>query len=104
MNMEQKPISELINLSGKNAIVTGGAVGIGLGIVSRLAEAGANVLIADLDEKEGEKSTDGKKIKFLKTDVSQEEEVKKMIETVAKEFGGLHIIVNNEAAEFFCYR
>src|SRR3972149_6747377 len=95
MNMEQKPISELINLSGKNAIVTGGAVGIGLGIVSRLAEAGANVLIADLDEKEGEKSTDGKKVKFLKTDVSQEEEVKKMIETVAKEFGGLDIIVNN---------
>src|SRR3989338_8942779 len=87
MNMEQKPISELINLSGKNAIVTGGAVGIGLGIVSRLAEAGANVLIADLDEKEGEKSTDGKKVKFLKTDVSQEE--------VAKEFGGLDIIVNN---------
>ena len=95
MNMEQKPISELINLSGKNAIVTGGAVGIGLGIVSRLAEAGANVLIADLDEKEGEKSADGKKVKFLKTDVSQEEEVKKMIETVAKEFGGLDIIVNN---------
>ena len=53
-----------MNLGGKTAIVTGGAMGIGLGIASRLAEAGANVLIADLDEKEGEKSADGKRVKF----------------------------------------
>ena len=84
-----------MNLGGKTAIVTGGAMGIGLGIASRLAEAGASVLIADLDEKEGEKSADGKRVKFLKTDVSQEDDVKKMIETAVKEFGGLDIIVNN---------
>src|SRR3990167_4123586 len=93
--MKQKSISELMNLGGKTAIVTGGAMGIGLGIVSRLAEAGANVLIADLDEKEGEKSADGKHIKFLKTDVSKEEDVKKMVEVAVKEFGGLDIVVNN---------
>jgi len=93
--MKQKTISELMNLGGKTAIVTGGAMGIGLGIASRLAEAGASVLIADLDEKEGEKSADGKRVKFLKTDVSQEDDVKKMIETAVKEFGGLDIIVNN---------
>ena len=51
--MKQKTISELFNLSGKTAIVTGGAMGIGFGIVKRLAEAGANVVIADLAEKEG---------------------------------------------------
>src|SRR3989344_4259893 len=95
MNMEQKPISELINLSEKNAIVTGGAGGIRFGNVSRLAGSRGGGFIADLDEKEGEKSADNKKVKFLKTDVSQEEDVKKMIETVAKEFGGLDIIVNN---------
>ncbi|OGG65406.1 SDR family oxidoreductase, partial [Candidatus Kaiserbacteria bacterium RIFCSPHIGHO2_12_45_16] len=93
--MKQKSISELMNLGGKTAIVTGGAMGIGLGIVSRLAEAGANVLIADLDEKEGEKSADGKRVKFLKTDVSKEEDVKKMVEVAVKEFGGLDIVVNN---------
>ncbi|OGF65934.1 SDR family oxidoreductase [Candidatus Giovannonibacteria bacterium RIFCSPLOWO2_02_FULL_43_11b] len=93
--MKQKTISELMNLGGKTAIVTGGAMGIGLGIASRLAEAGANVLIADLDEKEGEKSADGKRVKFLKTDVSQEDDIKKMIETAVKEFGSLDIIVNN---------
>ncbi|TSC69721.1 MAG: short-chain dehydrogenase, partial [Parcubacteria group bacterium Gr01-1014_49] len=45
--MEQKPIAELMNLSGKVAIVTGGAMGIGYAIASRLAEAGAKVLVAD---------------------------------------------------------
>jgi 2-deoxy-D-gluconate 3-dehydrogenase len=98
--MEQKTISELMNLSGKTAIVTGGAMGIGLGIVSRLSEAGANVLMADLDEKKGKKSAEkltagGRRVKFLKTDVSEEADVKKMIETAVKEFGGLGIMVNN---------
>src|SRR3989338_8382027 len=93
--MKKKTISELMNLGGKTAIVTGGATGIGLGVASRLAEAGASVLIDELDEKEGEKSADGKRAKFLKTDVSQEDDVKKMIETAVKEFGGLDIIVNN---------
>jgi NAD(P)-dependent dehydrogenase (short-subunit alcohol dehydrogenase family) len=37
------------DLTGKSAIVTGGAVGIGFGIATRFIEAGANVLIADLD-------------------------------------------------------
>ena len=49
--MTQKTIPELFDLSGKTAIVAGGAMGIGYGIAQRLAEAGANVVIADLDEK-----------------------------------------------------
>ena len=42
-------IAELVDLSGKTAIVTGGSMGIGCGIVERLHEAGARVLIADID-------------------------------------------------------
>ncbi len=51
MNTSQEdiPLKDLINLSDKNAIVTGGATGIGSSIVRRLAEADANVLIADID-------------------------------------------------------
>jgi NAD(P)-dependent dehydrogenase (short-subunit alcohol dehydrogenase family) len=44
-----KPIAELLDLTGKSAVVTGGAKGIGAGIAYRLAEAGAAVLVADLD-------------------------------------------------------
>jgi NAD(P)-dependent dehydrogenase (short-subunit alcohol dehydrogenase family) len=42
-------LAEIIDLSGRTAIVTGGAMGIGRGIVRRLAEAGANLVVADLD-------------------------------------------------------
>jgi short subunit dehydrogenase len=45
-----KSIAELISLKGRNAVVTGGARGIGRAICERFAEAGANVLIGDLDE------------------------------------------------------
>ena len=44
-------VAELLNLSGKSAIVTGGALGIGRAIAKRLAEAGAAVTIADINQK-----------------------------------------------------
>ena len=49
----QLSLQQIIDLNGKTAIVTGGAMGIGFGIVYRLAEAGANVVIADLNEEVG---------------------------------------------------
>lgn len=93
-------INSLIDLSGKSVIVTGGAIGIGLGIVYRLAEAGAVVMIADFKEQESQDavnklSTKGWKVKSVKADVSQEEDVKKMIEETVKTFGGVDILVNN---------
>lgn len=51
-----KTLRELINLDGKTGVVTGGAMGIGYGIAYRLAEAGASVVIADLNEEAGEKA------------------------------------------------
>lgn len=100
MEPEITQFSKLLDLAGKTAIVTGGAMGIGLGIVTRLAEAGANVLIADVDEAAGQKSAadlsaQGLKVKATKTDVSNEEDVNKMVQTAMQEFGGLDIMVNN---------
>ena len=46
------PLKDLISLDGKGAIVTGGAMAIGLAISHRLAEAGAAVLLADINAKE----------------------------------------------------
>lgn len=90
----------LLNLSGKTAVVTGGAVGIGLGIVYRLAEAGANVVIADRSNEEGEKAAKeliqkGWKIKSIPTDISSEVEVNNLVEDTVKTFGSLDILVNN---------
>lgn len=95
-----KPRDELLNLKGKTAIVTGAAKGIGLGIAYRLAEAGANVLVTDIDSEGAEKAAaemtaKGWHARALAADVSKEEDVKHLIETCANELGGLDILVNN---------
>src|SRR3989344_9236547 len=90
----------LLDLSGKVAIVTGGALGIGFGIAYRLAEAGASVVIADLDEQKAKESaaqlTDkGWKAQGIGCDVSKEDMVKKMAEETISSFGSIDILVNN---------
>lgn len=98
--MTNTPFSDLLLLSSQTAIVTGGAMGIGLGIVTRLAQAGANVVIADLNEEAGAKAAadlnaQGFKTAFVKTDVSQESEVQAAVAFAVSTFGGLNILVNN---------
>ncbi|MBI2022031.1 SDR family oxidoreductase [Candidatus Daviesbacteria bacterium] len=98
--MDNKLLTDLFNLKGKTAIVTGGAAGIGRGISQRLSEAGANLMIADLDEEEARKTTEdlksqGRKIDFLKVDISSEESVKLMVEETVLKFGSVDILVNN---------
>lgn len=99
--MPDKTINELFNLSGKTAVVTGGAMGIGYGIAKRLYEAGANVIIADIDKKVGEKKAKGlngqgkNQVVFIKTDVSLEKDVKNLISKTVDKFKGLDIFVNN---------
>jgi 2-deoxy-D-gluconate 3-dehydrogenase len=91
---------QLIDLSSKTALVTGGAMGIGLGIVNRLAEAGANVVIADINQEAGEAAVSDLnsrsfKTAFVKADVSVENEVVAAVDFAMKTFGGLDILVNN---------
>jgi len=98
--MAQKTIPQLFDFSGKTAVVTGGAMGIGFGIVKRMAEAGASVVIADLAEKEGLQKVEELKAQnyqaiFVKTDVSSEADMKNLVEKAVAEFGSLDIMVNN---------
>lgn len=95
-----KQLSELLNLSGKAAIVTGGAKGIGQGITYRLAEAGASVLVADMDEAAAtttvkELTDKGWKAASFKVDVSDEAQVQAMIAACKQQFGSVDILVNN---------
>ena len=98
--MKLTPLKKVINLEGKTAIVTGGAMGIGFGIAYRLAEAGVKIVIADLNEEAGNKaskelSDDGFKVAFIKTDVSNEENVKKTTDFAVQTYGSIDILVNN---------
>lgn len=93
-------LQELIDLKNKTAIVTGGAMGIGFGIAYRLAEAGANVAIADLNEEVGNKAikelnNNGWKAAFVKTDVADEMQVRNATDFALKTYGGIDILVNN---------
>jgi 2-dehydro-3-deoxy-D-gluconate 5-dehydrogenase len=95
-----KPARELLDLKNKAAIVTGGAKGIGYGIAYRLAEAGAKVLVADMDETTAQRTVQeltskGWVAEAIKVDVSSEEDVQKMITACKNKFGSVDILVNN---------
>lgn len=94
------PLNKLFDLSGKVALVTGGAMGIGLAISQRLAEAGAAVLISDIDEKGGavaekEMTEKGYKTAFVKTDAGKVSDIANAVALAKARFGGLDILVNN---------
>jgi 2-deoxy-D-gluconate 3-dehydrogenase len=95
-----KPLEELLDLTDQRAIVTGGAMGIGLGIASRLVEAGASVLIADLDRSAAEQSatliSGGRsRVETIVADVSEEPSVRQVVDVAVQRFGGVDLLVNN---------
>ncbi|MGC8976436.1 MAG: SDR family oxidoreductase [Candidatus Ratteibacteria bacterium] len=89
-----------IDLSKFSGIVTGGASGIGKAIVKRLLQAGANVVIADINEKEGKKNLSDlknfeNKVFFIKVDVSKKNDVEEMVRFTIEKFGEITYLVNN---------
>lgn len=99
-SQEDIPLKDLISLAGKNAIVTGGATGIGHSIARRLAEAGASIIIADTDTEAAAKSSQiikdkGYQAIFIECDVIREEDVKNMVSSAVTQMGSVDILVNN---------
>ena len=85
-----------MNIEGKVALVTGGASGLGLATTKALLEGGASVVITDLGSSDGEVVAKeiGDRVRFAAADVTSEEETQAAVDTAAREFGGLHILVN----------
>ena len=93
-------------LAGRVALVTGGGTGIGLGITSCLAAAGATVANASrkpdhLEPAAAEHRGRGARVSTVETNVREPEAVARMVERVAGEHGRLDILVNNAAGNFY---
>src|SRR5665213_1691158 len=82
-------------LDGRVAVVTGGSGGIGRATVKRLAEEGARIVVADLDEKTGRDAADEVKGLFVQTDVSDETAVQALFAAAFEAYGSIDIAFNN---------
>jgi 3alpha(or 20beta)-hydroxysteroid dehydrogenase len=91
-----------LDLTGRTALVTGGAQGLGEGMARALAAAGARVVVADLQDGLGEKvadSLEGDGHGFVHLDVTDEGSWENAVTAAASGFGGLDILVNNAGVE-----
>jgi NAD(P)-dependent dehydrogenase (short-subunit alcohol dehydrogenase family) len=84
-------------LTGKVAVVTGGASGLGEGLVRRFCTEGAKVLVGDIDRERGEALVAelGDHALFIEADVADFEQVSRLVSTAVDHFGGLNVMVNN---------
>jgi NAD(P)-dependent dehydrogenase (short-subunit alcohol dehydrogenase family) len=95
-----REVLSLFDLKGKSAVVTGGGKGLGEAMSLALAGAGADVAIAGKTQANNERVADeikkmGRKAMAVEVEVRDEHKVIKMIETVAKEWGRIDILINS---------
>jgi NAD(P)-dependent dehydrogenase (short-subunit alcohol dehydrogenase family) len=89
-----------MDITGRVALVTGAGGGIGRATAGRLAQEGAAVGVADLDEASGQDTVrhiegEGGRAAFVLTDVSREPDVRAMVDFALTSFGALDVLVNN---------
>jgi NAD(P)-dependent dehydrogenase (short-subunit alcohol dehydrogenase family) len=94
----------VFDLTGRKALVTGGAQGLGAGIATALANAGAAVVIADIQEDTGKATADaiaqtGATARFVPLDVTNDANWESAVSVTIAELGGLDIVVNNAGVE-----
>lgn len=95
-----KNFSDLFDLTGKTAIVTGGANGIGKATALMLAQAGANIVIADLNLESAQQAVaeieqQGVIALAVECDILNDQSLVNLVDTTIKQFDALHILINN---------
>ncbi len=98
--MSKQKVEQLFDLSGKSIIVTGGAIGIGKAIVSWLTDAGASVMLTDINmdaanQTAEEIRAEGGKVEAIQADAGNTVDAKKVVKAALDAFGNIDILVNN---------
>jgi NAD(P)-dependent dehydrogenase (short-subunit alcohol dehydrogenase family) len=88
-------VNQVDRLSGRVAVITGGASGIGLASARRLASEGARVVIADLSQEAGKQAAGEVDGLFVPTDVTDPEAVQRLFAAAHEEYGSVDIAFNN---------
>lgn len=93
-------IIKLISLEGKTAMISGAASGIGKETAFRLAEAGADIILLDINDNQGIRTKEqiqnlGKKAAFFHCDVSSDADCRQAINSAVKEFSKIDVLFNN---------
>lgn len=93
-------VAELFQVTGKIAFVTGAGSGLGIEFAEALAEAGADIVVADIDEASAEKTAEriralGRRALSVKVDVTDEGQVQASVAAAVSEFGTIDILINN---------
>jgi 2-deoxy-D-gluconate 3-dehydrogenase len=99
-SLQAVPNDDLLDLTGRTAVVTGGGKGIGLAIARRLHQAGANVVVADRDSTATDAADELNTARAdtaagLHADVSLEIDAHRAAATAVEQFGAIDILVNN---------
>lgn len=88
-------------LAGRSVVITGGGTGIGRGIAEAYAREGASVLIAEIDGELGERAAEqlrgqyNGRVEFVRTDVTDRQQVHDMVGAAVSNFGRVDVLINN---------
>ncbi|MFI3293509.1 MAG: SDR family oxidoreductase [Rikenellaceae bacterium] len=88
-------------MKDKTIFITGGASGIGRGLVEHFAQLGATVAFCDIDEEQGAITAEQTNATFYQADVCDEVRLTELLEDICSKFGGVDVIVNNAGVSKF---
>ena len=98
-----RTVSQLFDLTGKTALVTGGSRGLGLQMAHALGEAGARIMLSsrkagDLEEATADLQAAGIDARWIAADCSKEEDIRRLADETIQRMGNIDILVNNAGA------